>query len=120
MKLPNKITFLGHTFKRPTKNYHRCWKQPERELGYDDYRIRYSKHTNDTGLYDYSECSRTDEGYSSWGFVVDFDSGTASVESDGSDCDGRMQHFAEYEYINGEWVEESASQRDHTAEAMGY
>ena len=120
MKLPNTITFQGKTIKRPARRSFRQWKKPQRELGHDDLSVGFTRETQD-GIYSISEGGPNEEGgYWSHHITIDFNDGTAFVECDGSDCDGRLRHFYDFAYINGEWVEENASQRDYTAEAMGY
>lgn len=82
----------------------------------------------------------TDEGWSFEGIALHYDADrgvvTMSEHTDGVDCDGRLQTSAEYECPFGAlhdridpeddsvrypaWQRVSASQRDYTAEAMGY
>ena len=122
MKLPNTIKFNGRTFKRPTKKYFRCWSAPSREriyerLGHDCKSL--SRETKPDYI-ELGECYLTDEGWCQTITTICFKSGTLTIATEGKDCDGKIANTIEYLYINGEWVEESASQRDYTAEAMGY
>lgn len=84
------------------------------------------------------EWHRTDEGFSSELNVWTFEDGLVRHQNsiDGRDCDGRMTHFYETvcplanlaactAYYDPDirvpnWTVESRSQRDYSAEAMGY
>ncbi len=122
MKLPNRIKFLGHTFKRPTKKYFRCWRVPKREriharLGHEHKSMSRETKPN---FVEIAECCFTDEGWGQTAIAVCFRTGTACLSIEGTDCDGRLESFTEFEYMNGKWTETGSEQRDHTAEAMGY
>ncbi len=66
----------------------------------------------------------TEEGWHRFGRVVEMSWGVVTLEefTDGTDCDGRLS--TEHEFIwnptEEKWVLKDRSQRDYSAEAMGY
>ena len=80
-----------------------------------------------------SKGEATEEGYSASSkfFHHQGDRIVCEMTTDGRDCDGRHEWRADYfieihdlpdpaDAQQPEWVQESSSQRDHTAESMGY
>jgi len=84
----------------------------------------------------HNEAHATDEGWSATGQRWEYDGErvTCSQVTDGVDCDGRMTSYQEVscpvgllhagEVIDGHrfprWQKDGSSQRDYTAESMGY
>lgn len=81
--------------------------------------------------YEFSWGGKTDEGYSWTHCQIELDTKTSclhqKVATTSKDCDGRYETYNSYvaplssiKNYKAEWVSVDSSQRDHSAEAMGY
>jgi len=124
MKLPNRVMFNGQTFIRPDQTSYRTWSRPARDRKSRDQegygRRSIAREGVQRAYVENEHYWHNGEGWSFCTSRVCFDSGTASVETGGSDCDGRVSNSTDYEFINAKWAEVGSEAYDQFAQAAGY